>query len=330
MSTPEDVCFVRARSVREALTHLSGGGARVVAGGTDLEGLLEFEGGRVRKVVGISGLDELHGITPLRDGGIRIGALTTLAEIERSAHLRGAFSALAEAVSAIADPGLRSRATLGGDLCQRPRCYYFRSEARCARKGGALCLAADAENRYHGIFGSGPCHMVHPSDAAPALIALDARVRIVGPSGLRVVPLDEFFLMPTHDPERENILSHAEILTDIVIPPATRGLRSLCRRVTETGVSFTVANVSVSASVDAGRIERSRVVLGAAAAIPWRSHDGEAVLSGARPSRAVVAKAASASLAPAKPLSENGYKVDLFKKTLEEALADLLDLGPKS
>ncbi len=324
MTVPEDLAFVRARSVGEAITLLSGGGARVVAGGTDLGGILEIEGDRVRKIVSIAGLEELQGITPLRDGGIRIGALTTLAEIAGSPLVKGPFTALAHAASAFANPDLRKRATIGGDLCQRPRCWYLRSEAICIRKGGALCLAADAENRYHGIFGAGPCHMVHPSDPAVALVAIDARARIVGPSGLRVVPMDEFFLLPTRHPERENILGHAEILTDILIPAAPNGLRTLYRRVSEPGVDFAVANVSVAAVVRQGRIAHPRIVLGAAAAIPWRSYDGEAVLAGAIPTRAAVAEAAKAALAPAKPLEENRYKVDLFMGLLTDALREIL------
>jgi xanthine dehydrogenase YagS FAD-binding subunit len=327
MTVPEDVAFVRARSVSEAITHLSGGGARVVAGGTDLAGILEIERDRVRKIVSIAGLEALHGVTPLRDGGVRIGALTTLTEIAKSPHLNGPFTALTRASAAFANPDLRSRATLGGNLCQRPRCWYLRSEATCTRKGGELCLAADAENRYHGIFGKGPCHMVHPSDIAPALVALDARARIVGPSGLRVVPLDEFFLLPTRHPERENVLGHAEILTDILIPPVAQGLRSVYRRVSEPGVDYAVANVSVAAALKSDRIEHPRVVFGAAAAIPWRSHDGEAVLAGAKPSHAVVAEAANAALAHAKPLAENHYKVDLFREILVGTLEEILGIS---
>ncbi len=326
MTVPEDLAFVRARSVGEAISHLSGGGARVVAGGTDLGGILEIEGSRVRKIVSIAGLDELHGVTPLREGGVRIGSLTTLTEVAASPHLDGPFAALAQAASAFADTDLRRRATLGGNLCQRPRCWYLRSEATCMRKGGELCLAADAENRYHGIFGEGPCHMVHPSDTAVALVALDARARIVGPSGLRVVALDEFFLLPTRHPERENILGHAEILTDVLIPPAANGRRSLFRRVSEAGVAYAVANVSVSAELRKGRISRPHIVLGAAAAIPWRSYDAEAVLAGAAPSRAIVEEAVGAALAPARPLAENRYKVDLFNDLLAGALLEVLEI----
>jgi xanthine dehydrogenase YagS FAD-binding subunit len=326
MTVPEDLAFVRARSVSEAITLLSGGGARIVAGGTDLAGILEIERDRVRKIVSIAGLEALQGVTPMKGGGVRIGALTTLAEIAKSPHLKGPFTALAQAASAFADSDLRNRATLGGNLCQRPRCWYLRSESSCTRKGGELCLAADDESRYHGIFGQGPCHMVHPSDTAPALVALDARARIVGPSGLRVVPLDEFFLLPTRHPERENVLGHAEIVTDILIPPAARGLRSAYRRVSEPKVDYAVATVSIAAAVRSDRIEHPRVVFGAAAAIPWRSHDGEAVLDGARPIRAVVAEAATAALAPATPLAENRYKIDLFRQILVDALLDILDI----
>ena len=299
----------------------------MVAGGTDLAGALQIEGDRIRKVVSIADLDELRGVSLMPDGGVRIGALTTLADVAISPVLTRPHAALSKATTAFADAELRSRATLGGNLCQRPRCWYLRSNSVCARKGGDLCLAADGENRYHGILGGSLCHMVHPSDLAPALIALDARARIVGPSGLRFVPLDAFFLPPTQSLERENVLAAAEILTDVLMPKPPAGLRSTYRRVSEAGVDYALASVSVAASVRNGHIEHARVALGAAAPVPWRSHDAEAILAGARPGMYVARAAANTAVADARPLADNRYKVALFKDILTDAIADVLGVS---
>ena len=204
--------YVRPASVSEALKQMEDRGARLHAGGTDLIGCLRdgvFEAG---KVVSLGKLDELRGITVAPDGELRIGALTTIAEIAAHPVVAGKFAALAQAASVVASPQLRNQGTIGGNLCQRPRCWYFRGDYHCTRKGGDMCYALGGENQYHCIFGGGACVIVHPSDTAPALIALDAKVRIIGPKGARVIPLEQFYVLPEKDATRETVLEPGEMV----------------------------------------------------------------------------------------------------------------------
>jgi xanthine dehydrogenase YagS FAD-binding subunit len=324
----DDLVFTRARSVQDAIAQLAAGHARLSAGGTDLADVLSIDGARTSRVVSIADIAELRGIDHLPDGGIRIGALTPLAEVAASPLLGGACLALARSAECAGREESRARATIGGNLCQRPRCWYFRSESTCARKGGDLCFAADGENAYHGIFGGDLCHMVHPSDVAPALVALTASVRIVGPAGYRTLPFEEFFLPPTQDIKRENVLGPADILTDIFVPAMHADSRSTYRRVSESRVDYALASVAVSVVASSGIAEHTRIVLGAAAPMPWRAREAEAILEGFQIDRMLIAEAVDAALADAMPLADNGYKVGLFRALLVDALEEVWELRP--
>lgn len=324
----EELAYIRARSVHEAVAQLAQGHARLSAGGTDLAGALRIDGAAVTRVVSIADIAELQGIEALPEGGVRIGALTTLEQVAASPLLQGAYLALARAASCAGKDDARARATVGGNLCQRPRCWYLRSESVCARKGGDLCLAADGENAYHGIFGGDLCHMVHPSDVAPALVALAARARIEGPAGLRTVRFADFFLTPTRSLQRENVLGPADVLTDILLPALHADSRSTYRRVSETGMDYALASVAVSVIATAGIAEQTRIVLGAAAPVPWRAREAEAVLEGFQIDRMLIAEAVNAALADAMPLADNHYKVGLFKALMVDALEEIWELRP--
>jgi xanthine dehydrogenase YagS FAD-binding subunit len=324
----DDLVFTRARSVQDAVAQLAAGHARLSAGGTDLADVLSIDGSRTSRVVSIADIAELRGIDLLPDGSIRIGALTPLAAVAAAPLLAGACLALARSAACAGRDDTRMRATIGGNLCQRPRCWYLRSESTCARKGGDLCFAADGENAYHGIFGGDLCHMVHPSDVAPALVALRASARIVGPAGTRTVPFDEFFLPPTLDILRENVLGPADILTDIFVPPMHVDSRSTFRRVSESRVDYALASVAVSVIASSGIAENTRIVLGAAAPIPWRALEAEAVLDGFPIDRMLIAEAVDAALGEAVPLADNRYKVGLFRALLVDALEEVWELRP--
>ena len=177
-----DFAYIRARSKQEALDNLASGGAHVHAGGTNLVGCVRDQVYAVEKLVSISRLEERKGITRTGDGGLRIGALTTISEIAQSSMVQESYPGLAQAAGDVASPQLRNQGTLGGNLCQRPRCWYFRGDFHCAKKGGDMCYAVEGENRYHAIFGGDPCYIVHPSDTAPMLVALGAEVRVSGAS----------------------------------------------------------------------------------------------------------------------------------------------------
>ena len=316
--------YVRPSSLDEAVRLAGAPGARLHAGGTDLLGCLRDGVLAADTVVSLQGVQELRGIAATADGGVRIGALATLTEVAASPLIRDAYRALAEGAAAAASPQLRNQGTLGGNLCQRPRCWYFRGDFHCARKGGDTCFAAAGENQYHCIFGGETCFIVHPSDTAPALVALAAQARIAGPSGRRAVPLESFFVPPAKDFTRETVLEPGEILTEVVLPPPAAAPRSVYRKVRARGAwDFALAGVAVALSLRNGTVAAARVVLAGVAPVPWRSAAAERALVGQKLSVATAARAATAAAAGAEPLSENGYKVALVRGIVEEAVLSL-------
>ena len=321
-----NLSMVVARSLAEAIAHLSAGGARVAAGGTELAASLHIDGPRTTRVVDISQLDELKGFDRTPDGGLRIGALSTLDDVCFHPAVQPAYAALSRAALAADRPDTRARATIGGNLCQRPRCWYLRADYLCVRAGGDLCFAADGDNRYHAILGGSRCHMVHPSDTAPALVALGARARVVGSAGVRVTPFEEFFLPPGLDSTRENTLGPADILTDILLPPSPAGWASTYRRASEPRTGYALAGVAAAALVIEKTVAEVSVVLGAAAPVPWRSREAEAQMAGRHPTPRLVQDAADAAMADAMPLADNRYKVDLFRALLVTSLEEVLGL----
>jgi xanthine dehydrogenase YagS FAD-binding subunit len=316
--------YVNPGSLDEAIHLLAAPGARLFAGGTDLLGCLRDGVFTAGTLVSLQGLTELRGISATADGGTRIGALTTLAEIAASRLIADGYRLLAEAAAAAASPQLRNQGTLGGNLCQRPRCWYFRGDFHCARKGGEKCFAVEGENQYHCILGGETCYIVHPSDTAPALLALDARVRIAGPGGGRVVPLDAFFVPPAKDFTRETVVEPGEVVTEVLLPPPRPGSRGTYRKLRGRGAwDFALAGAAVLVELKEGTVMRARVVLSGAAPVPWRSPAAEQALTGKKLDAASARHAAAASVTGAEPLSGNGYKVALARGVVEEALLSL-------
>jgi len=312
--------YIRARSKQEALDNLASQGAYVHAGGTDLLGCARDEVFEVEKLVSISRLEELKGITHADEGGIRIGALTTISEIAASTVIRESYPGLAQAASDVASPQLRNQGTLGGNLCQRPRCWYFRGDFHCAKKGGDMCYAVEGENRYHAIFGGDPCYIVHPSDTAPMLVALGAEIHISGARGERSMALENFFVLPDQDLERENVLQQGEIVTEVVLPAAS-GVKSSYRKIRERGAwDFALVSVALAVRLSGSTVAEARVVLGGVAPAPWRSAAAEAALIGKEPNPSVAAAVAAAAVAGAQPLEQNAYKVLLARGALMESL----------
>lgn len=316
--------YVRPTSVADALERGSAEGAVLHAGGTDLLGCLHDGVFGAGTVVSLGGLSELRGIRATNDGGLRIGALTTLAEVAEHASVRERYPALAQGAASAASPQLRNQGTIGGNLCQRPRCWYFRGEFHCLRKGGDRCYAVNGRNEYHCILGGTACYIVHPSDTAPALVALGAQVRVASRSGSRLVPLDEFFVPPARSIVRENVLRPGDLLTEVLLPPVPAGQRSVYRKVRARGSwDFALAGVAVAATVTAGRVARARVVLSGVAPIPWRAADAEAALTGQRLDADTIGRAAAASVAGAQPMTQNGYKVHLVRGLVADTLEAL-------
>jgi len=313
--------YVRPESLQQAISHLATAGARAHAGGTDLLGCLRDELFSASKIVSLSGLEGLHGIKKTTGGGLRIGALTTIAEIAAHETVQERFTALADAAAEVASPQLRNQGTLGGNLCQKPRCWYYRGEFHCLRKGGDTCYAISGENQYHCIFGSHECCIVHPSDTAPALVALDATARIDGPAGQRDVKLADFYVLPAVDVQRETVLEPGEIVTEILLPPPPGGLRSGYSKVRARGSwDFALASVALALRFEGGNISAAKVVLGGAAPIPWRTKEVEEVIIGSNLDTATIGRAAAAVVAQAEPLGKNEYKIPLFQGLLEQEL----------
>lgn len=314
--------YVRAKSLKEAIQHLSSEGARIHAGGTDLLGCLRDEIFGARKLISLSQLNDLRGIRSMKDGGLRIGALTTIAEVAHHKIIQDRYPALAKAAFEVASPQLRNQGTLGGNICQKPRCWYYRGEFQCLRKGGEKCFAYKGENEFHCIFGSGGiCFIVHPSDTAPVLVAYEAMVQVVGPKGTRRIPLEKFHVLPSDDVQKETVLKSNEILTDVFLPPPMEGTRSSYRKVrTRRSWDFALAGVALHLRFKGDGVERARVVLSGAAPIPWRSKEVEGAITGRRLDADTVAQAAEAAVKNAQPLEHNAYKVALFRGLLEEEL----------
>ncbi len=314
--------YVRPRSLPEAIEHLQQEGSHVHAGGTDLLGCLREDIFEVRKVVSISGLSDLRGIARMSGGGLRIGALTTITEISKNPQIRERYGALAAAASEVASPQLRNQGTIGGNLCQKPRCWYYRGEFLCLRKGGGTCFAAAGENQFHCIFGSdGICFIVHPSDTAPALIALDAQLEITGPKGTRAVAVEGFHVRPGQDVQRETWLEPGEILTAVRIPAPPPGLCSTYRKVrARRSWDFALAGIALALRFDGMRVTGGRVVLSGAAPVPWRSKAVEDALRGKPLDLHTIAAAAEAVVRGAEPLEKNAYKIPLFRGLMEEEL----------
>jgi xanthine dehydrogenase YagS FAD-binding subunit len=211
---------------------------------------------------------------------------------------------------------------MGGNLCQRPRCWYFRGDFNCLRKGGEICYAVGGENEFHCILGGSGCYIVHPSDTAPALIALEAQAHILGPRGRRIVPLGSFFVLPAQNLTRETVLQPGEILTEIMVPPLPDGVQSSYRKVRARGTwDFALAGVALVVKLTDSRVvDWVRVVLSGVAPIPWRARDAENVLMGRRLDDSAIKQAATACVKGAEPLSQNAYKIDLVQGVLEESL----------
>ena len=299
--------------------------ARPIAGGQDLLTTMKDYITRPSRVVnlkGIRGLDRLEG-----DGkkGLRIGALVTLTQLEEHGLVRASFPGLAEAAHSVATPQIRNLGTVGGNLCQRPRCWYYRlEEVVCLKKGGSECYAAKGENKYNAILGGGPSYIVHPSDLAPMLMALGASVSVLGAEGKRVIPLDKFFTLPAEgNIRRENVLKNDEIITHIEVPGSTFAAHSTYLKFKERE-SLDFALAAVAAAVDLGpnkAIRQARLVLGGVAPIPWRASKAETFLTGKTLSGDVLAEAAKLALEGAKPLEKNAYKIPLTQTLVRRALA---------
>ncbi len=301
------------------------------AGGIDLLDLMKEGLLAPRRLINLRGVAGLDAIEEDGAGGLRIGALATLAQVAAHPVVRQRYAALAEAAAGSASPQIRSVATLGGNILQRPRCWNFRSDAqRCLRRGGGRCYAIHGENQYHAIFANEVCAVVHPSTLATALVALDARIELVNAAGeARRPALDEFFVAPEVDVQRENDLKPGEIATAVLLPPLPAGTASThLREADKLSFDWPIADVAVRLERDeAGRCRRVAVVLGAAAPVPQRARAAEDVLAGKAVDGTAARAAGEAALEGATPLNKNRYKLPIFTTLVRRALLRAAGLG---
>jgi xanthine dehydrogenase YagS FAD-binding subunit len=316
--------YARPRAMTEAL-ELARGGATVMAGGTDLLGLMKDGIAAPERIVDIRDLEPLRGWTRAKGKGLRIGALVPLAELETSADLAKLLPIVGEALRPAATLQLRTMGTVGGNLLQRNRCWYFRDEAYpCWLKGGVRCFAVDGDNRQHAILGAEECVAVAPSDLAPALIAYDANVALIGSRGPRTMPLADLFVTPHGRVRREHAIAPDELIVEVRVPENALARRGAFEKAMERKTwSFALVSVAVSVKIIGGVARDARIVLGGVAPTPWRARDAEKVLEGRALDDAACQTAADAALERAEPLKDNGYKVPLARELVRRTLRRL-------
>ena len=312
--------WTNATSIEDAISQLNDKSV-AKAGGVDLMDRLK-EGldspSRLVNIRSISGLDYVKE----ESGWLRIGPMVTLASLAEHRTIREHYTVLADAALQAATPQIRNMATLGGNLLQRPRCWYFRSEQfHCRRKGGDECFAQEGENEYHAIFDNEICAIVHPSAAACALTALGAKVEVKGKKGTREIALDELFVRPETEVTREHVLKADELLTEIRVPAPSNSTRSAYTKVGQKeSFDWPMAEVAVVLELRGGAVSKSSIVLGAAAPVPWRATAAEKALTGKPLSEQSAREAASAALQGATPLAQNAYKVTMFEAVVRRTI----------
>lgn len=316
------------RDLKDALailgeTRRQGRTSAIVGGGSDLLGMVKerlIQPDVLINLKAIRGLDQVTAKT----GELEIGGLIPLSSLSRHALIRKQYQVLAEAAESVGTPQIRNVGTLAGNVCQRPWCWYLRNGFACFKNGGQTCFSASGENQLHAIFGGGPSYIVHPSDTAPALVALDAKFRIAGPSGERILPAAEFFTLPRVDFKRENVLAQDELLVAVHLPAPSPATRSAYHKVLDREAwTHAVISVAIVLEMEQQVCRRARIVLGGVAPIPWRLPKVESMLAGQRITAELAALAGDAAVEGAKPLSKNGYKVGLTKAVVKRTLLSL-------
>ena len=314
-----------ARDLRHAIALAGdarrGGRATAFAGGgSDLLGLVKDRIVSPDLVVRLTTVRNLDQATPSA-GGLTLGGLMTLDAIGRHEDIRRRYAVLAEAAETVATPQIRNVGTLAGNVCQRPWCWYYRNGFPCYKAGGNQCFSFAGENQFHAIFGGGPSYIVHPSDTAPALVALGAEFRIVGSGGDRSVPAADFFTLPRRNPERENVLGEDEVLASVRLTAPPPGTRSAYHKVMDREAwTHAVVSAAVVLEMDQEVCRAARIVLGGVAPTPWPVPEAEKVLTGQRITPELAARAGEIAIAGARPLSKNAYKVLMTKAVVERTI----------
>jgi xanthine dehydrogenase YagS FAD-binding subunit len=300
-----------------------------VGGGTDLLQLMKD------KVVNRPGsgdpdvlvnLKTVEGLDEVSSSGqvVTIGGLTTLEALVAHPVIRDRLTVLAEAAESVATPQIRHTGTLAGNVVQRPWCWYYRNGFPCYKAGGNQCFSIAGENHLHAIFGGGPSYIVHPSDLAPALVALDATFRVVGPEGERTLSGSDFFVLPREDVEHENVLADDEVLASVTLPAPADGVRSAYHKIMgREAWTHALVSAAIVLDMDGDVCREARIVLGGVAPVPWRVSGAEALLTGQRVTPELAREVGAAAVAGARPLSKNAYKIPLTRGVVERTVLAL-------
>jgi xanthine dehydrogenase YagS FAD-binding subunit len=299
----------------------------IAGGGSDLLGMVKERIVTPDVLVNLKAIKGLDQVTQV-NFGLNIGGLTTLDAVAHHPVIRRQYAVLAEAAESVATPQIRNVGTLAGNVCQRPWCWYYRNGFKCYKAGGNTCYSINGENQFHAIFGGGPSFIVHPSDTAPALMALDAKFRIVGPAGERTVTAADFFTLPQRDAARENVLADDEVLLAVQLPVPKPGTRSTYHKVLDREAwTHAVVSAAVVLEMDGETCRSARVVLGGVAPIPWRVPEAEKLLTGQRITAELAAKVGEIAIAGARPLRKNAYKLPLTKTVVRRTVLELAKLA---
>jgi xanthine dehydrogenase YagS FAD-binding subunit len=310
--------FVDCRTVDEALGQL-GADAAIKAGGIDLLDLMKEDIVAPSRLVNIRNIETLRGIAATKEG-LRLGPLVTLSEIATHPEIHRSYTGLADAAGHAATPQVRNMATIGGNIMQRPRCWYFRSsDFDCKKKGGTSdeCHAHDGENQYHAVINNGTCAMVHPSSTAVPLLGMNAQVELTSKRGKRNIPMADFYVPPEKSLINETVVQPGELITSIFVPAPEPGTRSAYQKYGEKeSFDWPIADAGVVLVMDGSRCTKAAIVLGVAAPTPIRASAAEAMLIGKTIDEPLARAAGKAAMQGATPLSQNGYKIQLFQTAI--------------
>jgi len=314
-----------ARDLQHAVTLVrdarqQGRKASPAGGGSDLLGMIKEQLVSPDVVVNLKSIKGQDQVAS-ESGGLRVGGLITLDALQRHEKVRKQYAVLAEAAESVATPQIRNVGTLAGNVCQRPWCWYFRNGFPCFKNGGNACYSVAGENQFHAIFGGGPSFIVHPSDTAVALVALDAAFRIATPAADRVVRASEFFMLPFANPAVENTLAPEELLVAFHLPSPKRGTRSAYHKVLDREAwTHAVVSAAVVLDMDGDTCRSARIVLGGVAPVPWRVPQVEELLANKKITPELAERAGAMAVENARPLAKNGYKVPLTQNVVKRTI----------
>ncbi|MGE5680042.1 MAG: FAD binding domain-containing protein [Bacillota bacterium] len=319
--------YLQPASLKEASDMLSRESSTAVAfsGGSDLLGMMKNSIIAPGALVNLKNIPDLNKIHYTKGKGLKIGALVTIAELTEHPVIAEKYTALKQAAKDVASPQLRTIGTVGGNICQRPRCWYFREDFNCLRKGGGMCYAFDGQNKYHCVIGGGPCYIVHPSDLAVALTALDASVTIFSKKNTRSVPIKDFFVLPETDYKHENILKPGEIVTEVTIPEMSENTFSRYIKFRERGVwDFAVVSAAAVVRKTKNTIEAGKVAYGGIAPVPWQENSLNSKLKGFELNAESIESLTGLVLTKAEPLEMNQFKILLARNLTKKIFSEFL------